>query len=55
MKNYINPEFEIMLLQDGDIVTFSIGELESLDPSGTNAPVVDIPSTDEGIASNFKQ
>ena len=34
MKKYTNPELEIMLLEDGDILTFSIGELEGLDPDG---------------------
>ena len=54
MKKYTNPELEIMLLEDGDILTFSIGELEGLDPDGTNGPIVDMPEGENGIESNYK-
>ena len=41
MKKYTNPEIEVMLLENGDILTFSKGQLEELDPTGTDGPVVD--------------
>lgn len=37
MKEYINPEIEIMILESSDILTFSLGELEDM-IDGTETP-----------------
>ena len=41
-----------MLLEEGDILTFSAEKLEDLDHVGTQDPIIDIDTNAVGIASN---
>ena len=52
MKKYTTPDFELMLLEKGDILTFSIGSLEELDTTGIQAPIIDIDESLSGVESN---
>ena len=40
MKRYERIDVEVIVISDGDILTFSVGQLEELDPTGTQGPTV---------------
>ena len=47
MKNYELPMLEIITVENGDILTFSLGQVEGFDPTtGTEGPIVNTPVTD---------
>ena len=41
MKKYLTPDLELIMIQNGDIITTSVAQTPENDP-GTEGPVVDV-------------
>ena len=52
MKKYTSPDIELKLLVKGDILTFSVGQLDEFDSTGTDAPIINVDEGTSGVESN---
>ena len=49
MKIYETPIAELTVVVGGDILTFSLGELGTLDMGGTDGPIINTPVIDSDL------